>query len=155
MEFNSFINTLVRTLPLCMVLVATIGTGPAQAQQGGTFVVGNDRGGPIGDRADEIARLTAYGIKVEIRGNICYSSCTMYLGAGNVCISPSTTFGFHGPSDWGRPLQSAEFDRWSEIMARFYNPPLRQIFMTEARYRQVNLYRLTGEQISAMGYAVC
>jgi hypothetical protein len=125
------------------------------AEQSEALVVGNDRGGPVAQRADEIARLRAYRIRVEIRGNICYSACTMYLGAGDVCVSPSTSFGFHGPSAWGQPLDPDQFEHWSRVMARFYNEPLRQWFMSDARYRQANLYRVSGSEIINLGYASC
>ena len=136
--------------------VAAVGvSAPAVAQQQRLIVVGNDRGGPIGARADEISRIRAYGERVEIRGRICYSACTMYLGAGNVCVSPDTTFGFHGPSDWGREISSERFDHWSEVMSRHYNQPLRDWFMAEGRFRQSDIYQISGREIINLGYAQC
>ncbi len=143
-------------LAVILGLGMTFGHGlPASAQDHGLVVVGNDRGGLIGARADEVDRINVLGTRVEIKGRICYSSCTMYLGAGDICISPTTEFGFHGPSDQGRPLSASNFDRWSRVMARYYNEPLREWFMTDGRYRQSNVYQITGAQLINLGYAPC
>lgn len=142
---------------LAIVLATTLAIGslsdPAAAQ--GVTIIGNDRGGLVGERASLVDALRAGGERIEIRGNLCYSACTMYLGAGDVCVSPQTTFGFHGPSRNGTPLPPATFDHWSRVMARYYNEPLRQWFMTEARYTQTSFYRLSGQQIISLGYAQC
>ncbi len=58
------------------------------------IVIGNDMGGIVGNRADEIRRINAAGTRVEIRGDVCISSCTMYLGVGDVCVSPALTSAF-------------------------------------------------------------
>ena len=119
------------------------------------MVVQNDRGGFIGARAVEIAKLNAEDIKVELRGDVCYSSCTMYLGADNLCISPATVFGFHGPSRRGGTLPAQLFDHWSGVMAQHYHPALRDWFMRKARHRTSGYYRISGEQLIAMGYPAC
>jgi len=126
----------------------------ASAQQA-AIVIGNDRGGFVGARASEITGIRNLGSRVEIRGSICYSSCTMYLGAGDVCVAPNTAFGFHGPSDFGRPLSSERFDHWSEVMARHYREPLRSWFMSSARYESAGLVTLSGAQLIDMGYSRC
>lgn len=119
------------------------------------IVIGNDIGGIVGNRAAEVQRIKAAGTRVEIRGDICLSSCTMYLGAGDVCISPDTDFGFHGPSFFGADLPPGEFEFWSQVIADHYNPPLREWFMREARYRQIWHYTVTGEELIRLGYPSC
>ncbi len=84
------------------------------AQQ--VIVIGNDMGGIVGNRAAEIQRINASGARVEIRGDVCVSSCTMYLGVGDVCVSP-TDFSFHGPSFFGADLPERDFEYWSQVIA--------------------------------------
>ncbi|WP_394153117.1 hypothetical protein [Loktanella salsilacus] len=125
----------------------------AQAQQ--PLVIGNDRGGLVGEKAAEIEQIKRIGRRVEIRGAICYSSCTMYLGAADVCISPQTTFGFHGPSKGGTPLPADQFERWSRLMASYYNAPLQQWFLQQGRYVITDIYRMSGAQLIRLGYQTC
>lgn len=130
-------------------------TGAVDAQQT-TIRIGNDRGGLVGARAREIREILGSGSRVEIVGNICLSSCTMYLGAGNVCVRPGTTFGFHGPSSSrGIALSSERFDHWSNVMARHYNEPIRNWFMQEARYLSRGYLRISGSQLINLGYQSC
>ncbi|WP_373355355.1 hypothetical protein [Pseudoroseicyclus sp. CXY001] len=119
------------------------------------LVIGDDRGGVVSTRVQLLDRLRASGQRVEIRGNICYSACTLYLGAGDVCVSPTTNFGFHGPSNRGAPLAPQTFERWSNIMASYYREPLRSWFMRDARYLRVNMRHMTGRELIRMGYRSC
>lgn len=138
-----------------IVLAAALGvTGAAVAAQQ-VVIVADDRGGPVNDRAMLVDRLRAAGAHVEIRGSVCLSACTMYLGAGDVCVSPQTTFGFHGPSNNGAPLAPDRFDHWSQVMARYYNGPLQDWFMTQARYQISGYQRLTGADLIRLGYRSC
>lgn len=138
----------------CVVAGLSVGlvTGAAQGQ---TVVIGNDRGGLIGARVIEVAQLNAQNRRVELRGRVCYSSCTLYLGADDLCISPHTTFGFHGPSRNGRPLQDRQFEHWSNVMARHYTPPLRDWFLRDARHQIGRIRRVSGARLIAMGYPPC
>lgn len=147
--FHKALHRISLALTLGLMIFAT----DAAAQQ--SLIVGNDRGGLVGKRAQEINQLRQIGQRVEIRGNICYSSCTMYLGASNVCISPNTTFGFHGPSRSGTPLPADQFERWSRLMASFYNAPLQQWFMQQGRYAISDVYRMSGRQLIQLGYQTC
>lgn len=132
-----------------LVLPSVVG-----AQQ--TIVIGNDRGGLVGERTRRIEAIRAAGQRVEIRGAICYSACTLYLGAGDVCVSPGTVFGFHGPTRDGQPLTPESFDHWTGIMALYYNQPLGQWFMSDARYAGRNeIRRLSGDQLIQLGYRSC
>lgn len=141
-------------LILCALCATWFGTG-LLGQAVPVRVIENDRGGYIGARAIEIGQINGTGARVELRGRICYSACTMYLGADDVCVSETTTFGFHGPSQQGRPLAPRQFEHWSEVMAAHYNAPLRDWFMREARYRINGYYRVTGESLIALGYPRC
>lgn len=127
----------------------------AQSVQSAVFVVGNDRGGIIGNRAKEIERLKSAGKRVEIRGRICLSSCTMYLGAGDVCVKPDTRFGFHGPSYYGRPLQKVHFDYWSEVLASHYPPAIKAWFMSDARHTKKGYHTVLGAELIRHGVPAC
>ncbi|MFZ3583473.1 hypothetical protein ACOI1H_15050, partial [Loktanella sp. DJP18] len=140
----------LRCLGLTVTLAVMDLTTPGTAQP--SLVVGNDRGGLVSKRAQEVNMLRRNGQRVEIRGRICYSSCTLYLGASDVCISPQTTFGFHGPSRNGTPLPADQFESWSRLMASYYNPPLQHWFMQQGRYAIHDLYEMSGSQLIRMGY---
>jgi hypothetical protein len=144
---------MVRIARLAAVVGCLVFATSAMSQQ--VLVVGNDLGGIVGTRATEIRQINAAGTRVEIRGDVCLSSCTMYLGAGNVCVSPETDFGFHGPSFFGVTLPPREFEYWSRVIARHYNEPLREWFMNEARYRQIRHYTVTGSELIRIGYPSC
>ncbi|WP_342076463.1 hypothetical protein [Yoonia sp. SS1-5] len=135
--------------------IMLISTQLVTAQGGQVHVIGNDRGGLIGARVREIAQINAEQARVELRGRICYSSCTLYLGADDVCVSANTTFGFHGPSRYGQPLPAERFEHWSDVMARHYQPALRNWFMQEGRHRIVGYYQLRGAQLIQLGYPSC
>lgn len=126
---------------------------PAAAQ--GIYPVGNDRGGSISARVSEIRAVDAAGLEVRIEGGICYSSCTMFLGARDVCVSPSTEFAFHGPSDRGVPLPADRFDHWSRVMAQFYREPIRSWFLSEARFDIRGARYLSGSELIRQGYPAC
>ena len=119
------------------------------------YIVGNDPGGFVGARADEIASLNQARLRVEIRGDYCYSSCTMFLGAEEVCVLPRTMFGFHGPSRAGRSLTPSEFEHFSEVMASHYSDTLRAWFMSEARYTITEPHLVRGSNLIALGYERC
>lgn len=147
-----------RRVGLClMAALAVLAPVPASmAQPAAVLIVGDDRGGLVGARAQEIEGLRRARVRVEIRGSICLSACTMYLGAGDVCVSPRTTFGFHGPTRDGRPLDADDFEHWTAVMARHYAPWLRDWFMQGPRYRLgADYVRLTGAELIRLGYPAC
>lgn len=144
-------------LGLFLVCVALF-TGAAHEARGQAMaarIIGDDRGGYVGERTREIAALNAQKTRVELRGRICYSSCTLYLGADNLCVSPTTVFGFHGPSRHGQTLTHDQFEHWSAVMARHYLPSLRKWFMDKARHRLRGYHRLTGQSLIDLGYPAC
>lgn len=136
----------------CLLGAGLVAPDGAEAQQ--TIVVRNDIGGLIQSRATKVQRIRATGQRVEIRGT-CLSACTMYLGAGNVCISPQARFGFHGPSSFGRRLYPTDFEKWSNVVASHFKPELQSWFMRKARYRINGFYRISGSQLIEMGYRSC
>lgn len=140
---------------LAAIFLTSTSLGNAQVVAPNVFVVGNDRGGIIGTRATEVRRLKAANRRVEIRGQICLSSCTMYLGAGNVCVSPNTRFGFHGPSYYGQPLQPVHFEYWSEVLASHYPPAIKQWFMSNARHTKNGYHTLLGTELIRHGVPSC
>lgn len=117
--------------------------------------ISNDRGGLLRDRLIELQLLRQTGRQVRITGNICYSTCTMFLGLPQTCVSPQTTFGFHGPSSYGRPLEPAIFEEASQIMASHYPDVLKTWYMETGRHEIVDIYRFKGADIIRMGVSSC
>jgi len=126
------------------------GTPPS----GSVKVVRGDPGGLLAPRQAEVQRLRASGRRVELRGT-CNSACTMYLGLENVCVDRRASFGFHGPSSYGRPLPATEFERWSRIMAEGYREPLKSWFLDTARHDISGHKRLSGAELIRLGYPEC
>ena len=137
-----------------VLLLIAIG-GLTRAEGNVVKIIGDDRGGYIGARALEVAELNTNGARIELRGQVCLSSCTLYLGVEDVCVSPDTTFGFHGPSRNGRPLPGAQFDHWSNVMAQHYQPALQAWFMSDARHKTTGYSRISGRQLIEIGYDAC
>lgn len=144
---------------LAIVVLIAMGALPATragaVQVRDRHVIHGDRGGAIEPRFIEVKQLRLSGQRVRITGRLCLSSCTMYLGAGDVCIDPDTTFGFHGPSRSGIPLKPEEFDHWSRKMASTYPAALAHWFMDTARYRIRGYYRVSGRELIRMGLSAC
>lgn len=149
-----YIKNGIRALVVAMASIGAATTS-IQAQQSQAYVVGNDRGGLLLDRIENIRQLRATGQPVHIQGRICYSTCTMYLGLEQTCISPQTTFGFHGPSSYGRALDADLFRRTSSAIARHYPEPLREWYMREGRHEIRSIYRFSGAEIIKMGVKQC
>ena len=150
-----------RSLAICAVAAGFSVAGQSvKAQtkaslQSTPHIVRNDRGGLLRERLFEIGRLRNSNTPVEIRGNICYSTCTLYLGLPNTCISPRTTFGFHGPSSYGQALDAKTFNRASEVIASFYPPALKIWYMETGRYKIRTVTRIKGARIIDMGIRAC
>ncbi len=84
---------LLRTVALALLIGSA-----AMAQKAGTLIIQNDRGGAIGARLIAIAQANSSRTRIELRGRICYSSCTLYLGADDIRVSPDTVLAFTGPA---------------------------------------------------------
>jgi hypothetical protein len=117
--------------------------------------VKNDYGGSVRKRFGEVQQINRLGQRVEISGASCMSSCTMYLGAKDVCVNPDTTFGFHGPSRFGSKLTQTEFDEWSRVISSHYPAPVRTWYMQNARYSTGNVKRVKGTQLIRLGIPAC
>ncbi|PCJ04786.1 MAG: hypothetical protein COB16_17480 [Rhodobacteraceae bacterium] len=143
---------------LLAALAVTIGLSGINGQAFASlqpYVVHNDRGGFVRDRLREIRNLRASGQPVEIRGAVCYSTCTMLLGLPQTCISPKTVFGFHGPSRSGRRLPPEDFEYYSQVIAQYYPKPLKDWYMKKGRKRINGLHRIKGTEIIRMGARAC
>jgi len=132
----------------------------ATVQGGSGFVVRtktvrNDRGGLLIERLRELRELRRSQRPVRVVGNLCYSTCTLFLGLPNTCVSPDTVFGFHGPSSYGRPLKPDTFERASSIIANHYPAPLKNWYMEKGRKRLNGMYYIRGANIIAMGVPSC
>lgn len=149
------------TLSLTLSLILIAATQPLIAAQASrnkssdVIVVGNDRGGLVSRRVAEILKIQADGKRVEIRGRVCLSTCTMYLGMPQTCISPTTVFGFHGPSYYGTPLSHRDFEYWSNVIAKHYPEPIRSWYMRDGRTRIFSAYRIKGRELIRMGILQC
>ncbi|AJE46075.1 hypothetical protein [Celeribacter indicus] len=128
---------------------------PGSVTPGATIVIGNDRGGSVRARVGEIQQIMRLGQRVEIRGRRCMSSCTMFLGLRDLCVSPRTVFTFHGPSYYGRTLSPAEFESWSRVIAAHYPEPLRSWYLSTGRTRIWNGYEMSGAELARYGIALC
>ena len=117
----------------------------------GSYVVPSDRGGALSDRLLEISQVRAERHSVEIRGKLCFSTCTLFLGLPGACVNPGTIFGFHGPSRGGRRLEQEQFDYFSRVMAQYYPAALKAWFMAEGRYKIRGFYRISGADLIAHG----
>ncbi|MFZ3584425.1 hypothetical protein ACOI1H_20010 [Loktanella sp. DJP18] len=119
------------------------------------IVINSDGGGKIQDRIDLLEHLRVSDTPVEIRGMICASSCTMYLGLPDVCISRNTRFGFHGPSLKGKPLSPELFEVWSQKMADWYPEPIKAWYLKTARFEIRKAYWMSGEKLIGYGFQEC
>ena len=119
------------------------------------YIVSNDRGGYVHHRIIEIMNMEAQQTPVEIRGSVCYSTCTMYLVLTNICVEQDIVFGFHGPRTQAYELSQDRFDYFSRVMADYYPEPLKLWFIEKGRNRVNGLYKIHAEQIIDMGIPAC
>lgn len=117
------------------------------------YIVRSDYGGSVRNRLRDFQVLHASKRTVEIRGDVCMSSCTMLLGLRNTCVSPRTIFGFHGPARNGTPLSRSQFDQVSVIIARHYPVQLQSWYMNQARYSIRDVQTRTGAELIRIGAA--
>jgi hypothetical protein len=125
------------------------------AQRRQPVVIENDRGGLLLERIRQIRMLVENPAPVEIRGEICHSTCTLFLSLPDVCVLPTTRFGFHGPSFGGAALAPDPFERASQVIAGFYPKDLRRWYLSVARHRSSGLAEKTGAELIAMGVTRC
>lgn len=117
----------------------------------------DDPGGRIVDRMVQIEIANKTNAQFQIIGEYCHSSCTMLLGADDVCISPETMFGFHGPHRFKRAKMTVdEFDRQSASLSQYYPHPIRSWFMSKARFVGPDeLLFVSGEHLIGLGIKEC
>jgi hypothetical protein len=144
-------------LTLCLSLWSTNAQAarPKSQQPGATIVINGDPGGSVRARYNEIEEINRLGQRIEIRRGACLSSCTMFLGADNVCVSPQASFGFHGPYRFGQKLTPEEFDQWSKFIASHYPPAIRHWYMTKARYKTYSPAHISGAELIRLGVQKC
>nr|WP_254438057.1 hypothetical protein [Ruegeria arenilitoris] len=152
--FNGRASRFVSAFLAAAVMISTL-SAPSGVEAQQLLVVGSDRGGYLHDRLAELENLKVHGIKVEIRGRVCYSTCTMFLGLPETCVDPNTTFGFHGPSRGGRKLAPEDFEYFSKVMADYYPEPLKSWFMNTARKRINGVHKVKGSELIRMGVPAC
>lgn len=159
---SHFFGTLGRASLVALFCLTTLTLGPERAfaampkERGAqVLIVENDPGGLLLERLAQLRLLVAQDTQVEIRGDICHSSCTMLLSLPDVCVLPETVFGFHGPSYAGRPLEPIKFERVSRLIAQFYPDNLRHWYLTKARHHIDGYKEKTGSELIAMGFKRC
>lgn len=117
-------------------------------------------GGDTREFTQHVKELDASGTPVRVLVSECFSSCTFYLFARNVCIAPMTRFHFHGPFDsetfrrtGQRGLSAKVINETLLVMTRNYEtrvPGLGNWFAKNAAHLWGTKYAtLTGSQIRA------
>jgi hypothetical protein len=121
------------------------------------IMITHDLGGPVEERMRRVERMRQRGEGVAIPHGRCISACTLYLGLPDTCVGRSAEFGFHGPSaaTRGLGLPQPEFQRISTQMAAFYPAPLRDWFLSTARYTTQSYIRISGAQLIQLGFKEC
>lgn len=142
-------------LALALSFVLVICASAPTSVHADVVIVGNDYGGVLIPRLANLQAIKMRGATVEIRGDICASACTLYLGLENTCIIPKTKFGFHGPSQHGRPLPQADYERLSQVVAAQYPLVLRNWFMTSGRKTLVRMQFISGQTLIGLGLRQC
>lgn len=141
-----------------LVGAALVFSAPAVAQVIGgddIVVIGNDRGGKVKARLIELNDLQRRARSVRILGDFCYSTCTMYLGLPQTCVSRDTVFGFHGPTRRGRPLDPALFDYASRVIAHHYPATIKRWYLDTGRHEIRGLYKMKGAELIRHGIKEC
>ena len=149
-----------RAFPLLFTLILGAAAPLAASDLGlearPVLIIQGDQGGRIGERTLEVDHINRDHRAVEIRGRVCFSSCTVYLGIKDLCVGANTVFGFHGPWSEHGPIEPVWFEYWSEVMSRYYSPVLAAWFMQEARHVGPDeVMRVTGRNLGRLGYSIC
>lgn len=145
---------MLRSYGLAGVMTLVLLSGPALAFD----VVRHDYGGRVEPYVARLAMAEGRGEAVRIGPVECDSSCTLFLGAANSCVSPGAVFGFHAP--WiGGPNGGVVDRQMTALFASAYTPPLRKIFLRHVRNSHGRapgpLLKITGAQLANYGYRLC
>ncbi|MFK7877782.1 MAG: hypothetical protein AB8B71_18740 [Paracoccaceae bacterium] len=138
-----------------LVLLGSELSAAQPKQSHAALVVYDDRGGLLLDRVRQVRSLRQNAKPVEIRGDICFSTCTLLLGARDVCVVATTVFGFHGPSYSGRPLDPNLFEHASQVIAQHYPRDIRDWYLSEARFTIDGLHTRSGQDLIDLGVPEC
>lgn len=149
---------------LATAVVVVLGVWAANGQAAHARIIGppqilvtHDLGGPVEDRMRRVERMRLRGEGVAIPYGRCISACTLYLALPDTCVGQNAEFGFHGPSaatkGIGLPLE--EFYRISAAMADHYPAPLREWFLSTARYSTLTYHKVSGAQLIKLGVKEC
>jgi len=158
--FRGKLRAVYRALTVLVTSGLVLFAGTAAPAQTGNIVrpsiiIGDDRGGALLARVQQIRSISQDQTRVEIRGGMCFSSCTLLLGLPDVCVLPTTVFGFHGPSYSGTPLPDDLFHRVSAFIASHYPEDLRPWYLQVARHKLKDVETRTGADLIDMGVAAC
>ena len=112
----------------------------------------HDMGGFV---RDYVAKVRAVGAaRIEIRGS-CVSSCTIFLGAQNVCVDRRAMLWFHAAHDRETRQISAEGNR---MLAAYWPKPVQDWAKMVRAQESVDFTlrrALTGVELHAMGLPDC
>lgn len=123
--------------------------------KGAQVIVLEHPGGYLMGTIADVEDIKTLRLPVRIIGRYCYSACTLFLGANDVCVSPTTIFGFHMPSRaHGDQISEAELRASIRKSAAYYRPSLREWWLSEGS-RSRNLMKMTGRDLTRFGYRLC
>jgi hypothetical protein len=113
---------------------------------------GFEYGGPAARFDPVVKEYNGSGALFRIDGH-CQSSCTLFLGIRNVCISPGASLLFHAAHD-DRRVKSAF---WIQHFLAAYNDKLRSYLLAHHALDEVEkFYTISGrDMISMFGYRQC
>ena len=148
-------RSIARLIALFWLLASAATGSELRTNAAAVQIIGTDYGGVLVNRMRALRALREQGVRVEVRGRHCFSTCTLYIGLPDVCILPDTIFGFHGPSRLGFPLAPDTFDHASRLIAAYYPPPLKRWYLAEGRFRTNGVYRINGAALIRMGVPAC
>lgn len=121
----------------------------------GVVRVTDDPGGFIGYRMAHIKALRVSGGRVVIDGE-CASACTLYLSLEKACITPRARLGFHGLARaTGKPLPERYYMRRIHQLASFYQPAIRDWFLSGPAWDAGHMEWIGYEQAVQMGVKPC
>ena len=152
LSIHKSIQHLIWSIFVAISIIPSVANAQSSTSQ---IVIGNDFGGLIWNRMVRLRDIHTSGQSVRIDGAICFSTCTMYLGVANVCISSDTVFGFHGPTATDRQLRERDVDFLSTLIASYYPPALRAWYLQTGRYSTNRIYRIQGSELIRLGLPSC
>lgn len=119
------------------------------------LVIQNDRGGYLAKQLDRLAELKKSDRRVEVRGDVCFSTCTLYLSLPNMCADAETIFGFHGPMRIGRKMSTEEFDYFSQLIASHYPERIGQWYLETGREKRFGAHKIKARDMAQYGVKIC